>query len=307
MAPLASLYLILGVRALIAIALAAAAVASRPFRLFLQSTWSIAVYTWREGMRKKTLIGFLILSLLVIFGSSFMTAFMQQTSLGELESDIGLKLIKDICVTAISVFGVLITIFISASVVPGEVENKVIYTILAKPVRRFQYLLGKFIGVQLIVIINLALMGGVFFIALYVKEPILPTLLLWSIFLTYFEFLIVSAFTFAVAATASSAVLPTIAGLFIYLTGNLTEYLKDVFNRGGQSGLWLDEVIRYISLGLYQVLPNLQQFSLKQQILYLQPNDPPRDVLIPQLVLLGLIYAFAGYVLAVIIFRRKEL
>jgi ABC-type transport system involved in multi-copper enzyme maturation permease subunit len=273
----------------------------------LRGPWTIAVYTWREGMRKKTLIGFLILSILVIFGSSFMTAFLTQTTVGESQTDIESKLIKDICVTAISIFGILITIFISASVVPNEVENKVVYTVLSKPVRRFEYLIGKFIGVQLIVIMNLALMGALFFIALYLKQRIMPTLLLWSIFLTYFEFLIVSAFTFAVSCSATSAVLPTIAGLFIYITGNLTEYLKDVSVRAGQTGQWLDQMIGQVAWGLYNVLPNLQQFSLKNEVLYLQPNDPPRDKLIGFLVLYGLVYALSGYVLAYWVFRRKEL
>jgi ABC-type proline/glycine betaine transport system ATPase subunit len=110
---------------------------------FLRGSWSIAKYTWREGMRKKTLIGFLILSMLVIFGSFFLTAFLQNAPLGDAETDVGVKLVKDICVTAITIFGVLITIFVSASVVPSEVDNRVVYTILSKPVRRFQYLLGS--------------------------------------------------------------------------------------------------------------------------------------------------------------------
>jgi len=273
---------------------------------FVRGTWTIAVYTWREGMRKKILMAFLILSVLVIVGSNFMTSFLTQVTPGS-EVDMEVKQMKDLCVTAISIFGVLITIFISASVVPNEVENKVIYTVLSKPVRRFQYLLGKFAGVQLIVILNLILMAALFFVALYLKERIMPTLLLWSTLLTYFEFLIVSAFTFALSCAATSAVLPTIAGLFIYITGNLTEYLKDVFVRAGQTDLWIDRMIGYISYGLYQILPNLQNFSLKNQILYLASNDPPRDILLPNLIAYGLLYAVAGYLMAYWIFRRKEM
>jgi len=273
----------------------------------IRGPWTIAVYTWREGMRKKLLIGFLILSILVIFGSTFMTAFLTQNTVSDVDPvDIEAKLIKDICVTVIAIFGVLITIFISASVVPNEVENKVVYTVLSKPVRRFQYLLGKFLGVQLIVIMNLALMGGLFFIALYFKQQILPTLLLWSILLTYFQFLIVSSFTFAVSCTASSAVLPTIAGLFIYITGNLTQYLNDVYNRAGQSGQWFDEMIGQVARGLFLALPDLQRFSLKDQILYRQPNDPPSDMMIPWLIMYGLVFAISGFILAYWVFRRKE-
>ncbi|MBI4559761.1 MAG: ABC transporter permease subunit, partial [Candidatus Hydrogenedentes bacterium] len=234
----------------------------------------------------------------------FMTAFMTQTSLQDLKSDVEVKMVKDICVTTISIFGVLITIFISASVVPNEVENKVVYTVLSKPVRRYQYLVGKFVGVQLIVLINLLLMGGLFCFALYVKDKTTPTLLLWSILLTYFEFLIVSAFTFAISCAASSAVLPTISGLFIYITGHLTEYLKDVYNRAGDAS---DRWLGLLAYGLYQVLPNLQNFSLKNQVISRQVNDPPTDVQIPNLIIYGTVYAFAGFLMAYWVFRRKEL
>jgi hypothetical protein len=150
-------------------------------------------------------------------------------------------------------------------------------------------------------------MGALFFAALWLKQHIIPTLLLWSILLTYFEFLIVSAFTFAVSCTSTSAVLPTIAGLFIYLTGNLTEYLKDVYNRAGQSGQFFDNLVGNIAYGLFHVLPNLQNFSLKNQILYLQPNDPPRDAMIPWMITYALVYAVSGFIMSYWIFRRKEL
>ncbi len=274
---------------------------------FLRGALTIARYTWREGLRKKIMIGFLIVSILFIFGAQFITAFLTQSSIGNSGADLDVKLIKDICVTTIAIFGVLITIFASASAVPGEVENRVVYTILSKPVRRFQYLLGKFIGIQFIVLLNLLLMGGLFFFALYIKQQVWPTLLIYSIILTYFQFLIVSAFTFAISCTASSAVLPTIAGLFIYVTGNLTEYLKDVYDRAGQTEQFLDAMIGKIAFGLFYVLPNLRYFDLKDQILYLQPNDPPRDVQFPQIIAYGLVYALAGYLMAYWIFRRKEL
>ncbi|NLV45545.1 MAG: ABC transporter permease subunit [Candidatus Hydrogenedentes bacterium] len=262
----------------------------------------IALYTYREGIRKKVLIGFLVLSLLVIFGSSFISSFLDPSS----ETDIDLKLIKDICVTAISIFGVLITIYISASVVPGEVESKVIYTILSKPVRRIQYLLGKFLGAQMIIIVNLLLMGVLFFMALYLRQGVMPTLLLWSLLLTYFEFLIVSAFTFAFSCAATSPLVPTIGGLFIYITGNLTEYLKDVEHRAGQTGQALDKIIGDIASALHAILPNLQNFSIKMQIINGQPNDPPTDVLIPNLILYGLVYCLAGFACAYLVFWRKE-
>ncbi|HPO29817.1 MAG TPA: hypothetical protein PKX28_01150, partial [Candidatus Hydrogenedentes bacterium] len=160
---------------------------------------------------------------------------------------------------------------------------------------------------QLIIIVNLALMGILFFAALYIRQGVMPTLLLWALLLTYFEFLILSAFTFAISTAATSPVLPTIGGLFVYITGNLTEYLKDVQNRAGQTGKWLDDLLGQIAGILYDVLPNLQNFSLRNQIVNGMPNDPPTDVMIPNLVAYGLIWAIGGFLLAWLIFWRKEL
>lgn len=273
----------------------------------LQGPWAIAVYTYREGIRKRTLVGFLILSLLVIFGAFFMTSFLNPSATGGAEVDLDLKLIKDICVTTISIFGMLIAIFVSASVVPSEMENKVIYTVLSKPVRRFQYLFGKYLGAQLIIIVNLLLMGGLFCAALWIKQGIVPTLLMWSCLLVYFEFLIVSSFTFAVSTSSTSPVLPTISGLFIYIVGNLTEYLADVQNRVAEGTDAAQRIVGWMAWALFNCLPNLQSFSLKNQILNSQPNDPPTDILIPNLVVYGLAWAVAGFVLSYWIFRRKEL
>lgn len=277
----------------------------------VRGPWSIAVYTWREGIRKKTLVGFFILSILVIFGSNVMTSFMTELpgGGGGMSTDVEARLIKDICVTTISIFGVLITIFISASVVPAEVDNKVVYTVLSKPVRRYQYLLGKFVGVQLVVIVNLLLMGVLFFFAIYFKQQVLPTLLGWVLLLTYFEFLVISALTFAVSCTSTSSVLPTIAGLFIYIIGNLTEYLKNVADQASavSDPSTAEVIVGRIAQFLALALPDLQRFSLRQDIIHLQPNDPPQDLYIWGLVLYALLYAGGGFLIAYWIFRRKEL
>jgi len=152
-------------------------------------------------------------------------------------------------------------------------------------------------------------MGVLFFGAIWVKQNVLPTLLLYAILLTYFEFLVVSALTFAVSCTSSSAVLPTISGLFIYIVGNLTEYLKGVYERAemvAEAGI-IDSAVSMIAKLLYYVLPNLQNFSLRQQIVHLQPNDPPTDVQIPALIAYALLYAVAGFGIALMVFRKKEL
>ncbi len=254
----------------------------------------IAVNTFREGIRKKTLIGLFIVAVLVIGGSTFLTVF----SPGE-----EVKMIKDVCLAAISMFGVLIAIFTSGSMVPTEIENKTIYTVLSKPLRRFEYLLGKFIGIQLIIILNLALMAVLCLAILWTREKILSTVMIKSVLLTYFELIIVSGFTFAVSVVSSSAVLPIICGAFIYLVGHLVEYLKGLSNHAVEAG---HTVVAGLTRLLYGLLPNLSKFNLRDQLIHLAPNDPRIGITMWTLVVYALLNVAVAILITYALFRRKE-
>ena len=95
----------------------------------------IAVNTLTEAVRQKVFILFLLIGLVFIASAIFFAHF----SFGE-----QMKFIKDTCLGVISVISTLIAIVGTAQLLPSEVENRTIYTILAKPVRRFEFLLGKF-------------------------------------------------------------------------------------------------------------------------------------------------------------------
>ena len=254
----------------------------------------IAANTYREGIRKKTLIGFLIVALLVIGGSTFLTVL----SPGE-----EVKMVKDVCLAALSMFGVLIAIFTAGSMVPSEVENKTIYTVLSKPLRRFDYIVGKFVGIQFILILNLGLMALLSLAILFTREHVLSTILIKSVFLTYLELMVLSAFTFAVSMVSSSAVLPIISGAFIYIIGHLVEYLKGLSNHAVAAGhAFLAGLIKL----LYLVLPDLSNFNLRDQLIHLQPNDPRIGVIMWRLVAYALANVAVGILIAHMLFRRKE-
>ena len=132
-------------------------------------------------------------------------------------------------------------------------------------------------------------------------------MLLWAALLTYFQFLIVSSFTFAISCSSTSSVLPTIAGLFIFIGGNLTDHLNNMAQRAGTSNNAFDTFLSELAQGLYKILPNLHNFDLRNQILNLPINEPPVEAQIPQLIIYGFLYALTGYVLALWLFHRKEL
>ncbi len=122
---------------------------------------TIALNTFTESVRQKVYYILLIFALVVIASASFFAQF----SFSE-----QLKFVKDFCLGALSVFGALIAIIGTAQMLPAELENRTIYTILAKPVRRGEFLLGKYLGSVCLVAVSLLFMGLMFGAALWFKE-----------------------------------------------------------------------------------------------------------------------------------------
>jgi len=121
----------------------------------------IAANTLTEAVRQKVFNFFLIIGLVFIGSASFFAQF----TFGE-----QMKFIKDTCLGVISVISTLIAIVGTAQLLPNEVENRTIYTILAKPVRRFEFLLGKFLGSLFLLGVSILAMSLLFGAVLFIKE-----------------------------------------------------------------------------------------------------------------------------------------
>ena len=121
----------------------------------------IAVNTLTEAMRQKVFLTFLIIGFVFIASAIFFAQF----TFGE-----QMKFIKDTCLGVISVISTLIAIVGTAQLLPSEVENRTIYTILAKPVRRIEFLLGKFFGSLLLLVVSMGAMCLLFAAVLWIKE-----------------------------------------------------------------------------------------------------------------------------------------
>jgi len=143
--------------------LTTAATAIKPGRVgfSLHRVWIIGLNTFTESMRQKVFNILLIFALVAISSASFFTEFTFSEQL---------KFMKDFCLGAVSVFGTLIAIVGTAQLLPNELENRTIYTILAKPVRRLEFILGKYIGMALLLFISVLMMSLMLGAVLKIKE-----------------------------------------------------------------------------------------------------------------------------------------
>jgi ABC-type Na+ efflux pump permease subunit len=128
--------------------------------------------TLLESVRQKVLNVLLIFAVVLvgasIWFSGIATPGLDQAGL----FDAQIKFVKDAGTGCIEVFGCVIAVLSTAQLIPQELHNRTIYTILAKPVRRSEFLLGKFLGVALLLVFCVALMTLAFAATLYVQELI---------------------------------------------------------------------------------------------------------------------------------------
>ena len=113
--------------------------------------WAIALNTFREAVRDRVLYG------VVGFGALVQ---LFALALGELALNEQARVVRDVGIATVSLFSVIAAVFLGSSLLYKEIERKTLYVILPKPIRRDQFLLGKYVGIVLTVAVFIALMGG---------------------------------------------------------------------------------------------------------------------------------------------------
>jgi ABC-type transport system involved in multi-copper enzyme maturation permease subunit len=248
---------------------------------------AIATHTFKEAIRDRILVLFVVFAVLLMASS---------TVLSWLTVGSELKIVTDIGLAALTFFGMLLAVFIGITLVHKEVEKRTIYAVLAKPVPRWVFLFGKYLGLMLTLAVVLGLMA-IFYLALVTwKGGTFPAHLLPAIWLTYLEVSVITS----VAILFSCFTTPMLAAVFTlgtFLLGHLSWGLRELSAELSGPASWL-------AIGIYYLLPNLETFNVRPQVVH--------DLALPRGYLLeSFIYAAAYTIgmllLAVILFRRRDL
>lgn len=260
----------------------------------------IAIHVFKDSVRDKVLYAIVLFAVLMISASLLLS----QITAGQ-----EVKIIKDLGLAAISVFGLFAAIFIGIGLVSKEVERRSIYGLLVKPMTRPQFVLGKFLGLVLTLAVNVTVMTLALYAVLAYHEsglsemskkaleaPALDPALLKATFLILVELVVVTsvALFFSTFAGPMTSAALTFGAVLI---GNFNADLKNFESViDSQPMVWLAKA-------LYYTLPNLAPFDVKAQVVHAQP--------VP-LGYIGLSLGYAGlYVgmlllLATLIFSRRD-
>jgi len=209
---------------------------------------AIALNTFREAVRDRVLYNLVLFVLLLIAGAIF---------LGELSGGQESKIIVDLGLSTMLLFGVFISLFVGVGLVYKEIERRTVYAIFAKPVSRGEFLIGKYFGLCLTLLVNVAIMGaGISLALLYVHrgwDPLVITI--WpAILLIYLELMIITAVALLFSSFSSPA-LSALLTFFVFIIGHFSADLKTL------SISMNSAAARWLFTGLYYLLPNLNNYS----------------------------------------------
>jgi Cu-processing system permease protein len=252
---------------------------------------AIAALTVREAFRQKLAVNLLVFALALLAASITISNF----TFGE-----QYRIIVDIGLSAMEIFGTLIAVFLGSGLVAREVERRTLYPVIAKPVSRAQYLVGRYLGLVATTSLNLLIMAAVFsaVLAFYTGglRFLLETPFGWVLAAMVVRFAVVAAIA-TLFSSFSTATLAAIFTLALVVAGHLSSDLVRYWaTRGTWSGL--------LGRAGYVLVPNLEALNIKEAMVY-------KDVVSPTFALTGLayglLYAAALVALSTAVFGRRDL
>jgi len=251
---------------------------------------TIAGNTFREAVRDRVLYN-LVLFVLILTGAAVF--------IGELSGGQERKIIVDLGLSAMLLFGVFIAIFVGVGLVYKEIERRTVYAIFSKPVGRGEFLLGKYLGLCLTLLVNVAVMGaGVSLALVYVSHGWDPLALsIWpAILMIYVELMILTGIALLFSSFSSPA-LSALLTFFIFVIGHFSADLKSLANSmGGSAARWL-------FAALYYLLPNLGNLSFITPAAH---GQLPGGSQVAVGLLYSLIYIIVILAVATMIFRHRN-
>jgi hypothetical protein len=280
---------------------------------------AITLNTLTELTRLRVFYVLLVFALLLIGSSIFMAQFSFQQEF---------QILKDVSLGAISIFTSLLAIVGTARLLPQDIEDRTVYTILAKPVPRFEYILGKIAGVLLLLAISTLVMSAAFLLVVYLREQAVIHAMLTQmsgappaqisdalrairssafnvdiipgIIIIYLKACLLAALTLFVSTFATTNIFTIVVMAFVYFIGHLQATAREYWLQEHSSSLLTRVFLAIVAL----LFPDLQAFNLVDDIV---AGTAISLAVFTKTALLGVFYTTIYTLLAAFVFYGKEL
>jgi ABC-type transport system involved in multi-copper enzyme maturation permease subunit len=251
---------------------------------------TIALHTLREAVRDKVLYNLIVFAFLMI-GCAIL--------FGSISVGIQQIIVIDLGLSSISVFGLIMAIFIGIGLVSKEIERRTIYHILSKPVRRVEFIVGKYLGLVLTLIINTSIMTVGFYLALFYQKRSLDAGDLAPLAAIYLV-LLQLAIVVGLAVFFSCISTPILSAVFTFCVYVIGHFLSEMrwLGTATDSG-----IIKKVTGVLYYLLPNLSDFDFITRAAH---GERASNLLLLSNSLYALLYVTVLVSASILVFEERE-
>ena len=251
---------------------------------------SVARNTFKECVRDKILYNLVIFAVLIIVSSLILST----VTIGDVK-----QIIINLGLSTLSIFGTLISIFIGIQLVHKEIDRKTVYSLLSKPVARYEFILGKYLGLTLTLAVNIAVMIlGIYASVLYLRHSfqLSDLQILFAGLLILVELMLVVS----LALCFSTFSTPALSALFTFSLYVIGHFNVEIRQYGINSESFLTKVVSGL---LYYLLPNFGNFDIISRTAHGQFVSS--GVYLFSLIY-GLLFSSAVLLVTISIFQRRD-
>jgi ABC-type transport system involved in multi-copper enzyme maturation permease subunit len=267
----------------------------------MNNLWAIAKITFLEGLRSRVFFGLLVIALL-FFSSTYILSYLFPRDV--------VKVAADLSLGTTSFIGVILTLFLGTQLISKDLEKRTIQMVLARAVSRAEYVVGKFFGISMIIVISMSLLSGFSSLAVFTVDYLTSDaygvvywpVFLFSLFMITFMLILLVSVIFLFSSFASSSFLALGLTLVVYLIGQSIEELKRFLETGVESAAISPNFLKVVKAAYY-IFPNLATFDFKTQAAH---GLAISYSVAAWSVLYGIFYISVMITAAALIFERRE-
>jgi ABC-type transport system involved in multi-copper enzyme maturation permease subunit len=253
----------------------------------LSRVLAVAANTFRETVRERVLYNLVFFALLMTVSG---------LALGQMSIRQDEKILKDVGLAAMDLFGTLIAVLIGTGLVSKEIERRSIYPLLAKPLSRAEFYLGKFAGLVFTLLVNLSVMTAGLYLTLAATSRRLDPLLLAAVYPMFLGLVLVVGFAMLFSALGSSSAIASVFTVGVIVAGRFTDVVRNMRQVAPGVPQWLVDVV-------YAVLPNFTNFDFKARVAY---GDPVPAAVLAWVTVYGLSYVAVVLGAGLLAFQSRD-
>ncbi len=268
----------------------------------MKPIFPVAVITFKEGIRNRAVYGIIILSLLMLTANFLICEIIMR--------EVG-KVAVDIALSTVSFSGLLLVLFVGINLMAKDLDKKTIYMVLARPISRTHYIVGKFLGMVALIIVSNVIQGCFAAASVFMLNSMYPAYFQrfsWMMFILALVFIVLSltllsALSFLFASITSTSFITLVLTVVSYLIGNSLSDVKALVEAPKAAGIDPSPVTIKVVQTAYYIFPNLSFFDIKIQAAHgLMLSFP----FICWTTLYGLVYTAIIITLTCAIFAKRE-